>query len=597
MCGIVGYVGSNPANILLLESLKLLEYRGYDSSGLAVEINGEIIVKKAEGNISNLEKIIGDVEGMCGIAHTRWATHGKPTTTNAHPHVSADNNWAVVHNGIIENFEMLRKEIEENSDIRFVSQTDTECIPQLLQYIGGEDIKETFVKGVSRLEGSYAIACLNANLKNTLLLAKRKSPLYVAIENGQTLVASDPMCFAGKFSKYYSMNDDEYCIATDTSIEFFDKNMGIIDKNTTVLSGEFVSVQKDKYPHYMLKEINEIPQVLRRISDRYSDERLFGNIEKLDLTTIKKIVFVGCGTAYHAGLMGAKFVEKFARFDCDVFVASEFRYSNPIIDKNTLCIFVSQSGETADTIGAMTLARSLGATTIALTNVLYSTLAQNVDIVLPVCAGPEIAVASTKAYNAQITILYMLARFLESKKKNISIDYISIVRSLADNIKIPSHEELTSVVDSIKDISSAFFIGRDRDYITSEEASLKLKEITYINSNAYPSGELKHGFLALVEKDSPVFVLATEKDLLDKTLSNAHEAYARGGKIFVFTSLDTSKEKLDFADVVIKMQTFEEELMPIVSIIYFQILAYMTSIARDINPDQPRNLAKSVTVE
>lgn len=599
MCGIVGYIGSKSAETELVSLLKNLEYRGYDSAGVAVQLDNKIKVIKAEGKISNLEKLISSIGAKAGIAHTRWATHGKPTEVNAHPHLSQNKKWAVVHNGIIENFQELKKELEQQNDITFISETDTEVIPQMLQALSSKKISaiKTFIQSCNKFKGMFAVACINKDIKDTLFLAKKKNPLYLAKTLEELFVASDPICFAGKTKEYFALDEDEYCQASLDKVVFYDKNGNQINKKPTPMQ-EFDQFNgKELYPHFMLKEINETPLVLDRIVKTYKDSNAFAKISPKLINDINKIALIGCGTAYHASLMGAMYIEKFARIDCRAYVASEFRYSNPIIDQNTLCIFVSQSGETADTLFAQELAKSKGALTFGLTNVLYSALAKKVDIVLPVCAGPEIAVASTKAYTAQIAILYMLSRYLESVKFNRDIDYISQIYCMAQNLHMIDFDEIEQLSQELITQKSAFFIGRNFDYVTAEEASLKLKEITYINSSAHPSGELKHGFLALIEAGTYLFVISTDKEMLDKNLNGANEAFTRGAKVVLFTQLDIDDEKTQFVHKTIKLPKFDNELMPIASIITFQLLSYLTSIAKDINPDQPRNLAKSVTVE
>lgn len=598
MCGVIGYIGDKIVDKELVDMLKNLEYRGYDSAGVAVMTDAEIELNKKEGKISNLEENLkNNKNAKMGIAHTRWATHGKPTETNAHPHISMDRNWVVVHNGIIENFGELKSEIEANSEIKFVSETDTEVVPQLLQYMYNGDNISTFIKVCSKLQGSYALLMMCKDDKKNMYLGKNKSPLYVAKGNNEVLIASDPICFVGRAEEYFAFEDEEFAVVNLNEIIFYNKVNKMIDKNTVKLTSNEASFGKKDYPHFMLKEINEVPEVLSRIVNTYLDSKPFEKIGQNLLQKINKIIFVGCGTAYHAGLMGANMVEKFARLESRTFVASEFRYSDPIIDDKTLAIFVSQSGETADTISALELAKSKGAVAVSLTNVLYSTLAKKSDYVLPVCAGPEIAVASTKAYTAQISILYMFAKYLEGIKNCKNINYLESIMKLSKELKMPNTADFDNIVDDLINQKNAFFIGRGLDYVTSEEASLKLKEITYINSQAYPSGELKHGFLALVESGTYVFVVATQKDLLDKTLNGAHEASARGAKIILASQYDIPKEKLKDVYAFVKLQKFEDELMPIVSIGAFQMLSYLTSIKKNINPDQPRNLAKSVTVE
>ena len=598
MCGVVGYIGNKVVDKELIDLLKNLEYRGYDSAGVAYIKNNKINVVKSAGKIANLEKLIeGDVDAVCGIAHTRWATHGKPNDVNAHPHLSSNNKWVVVHNGIIENYIELKSELIKNNNIKFVSDTDTEVVSQLLQVNNAEDKILTLINSCKKLKGSYALACVNEDEDKTLYLAKNKSPLYVSTCNGEVFVASDPICFVGKSKEYYSMQDNEYCIVSDKSIVFYDNNYKEIDKYTIKLTDFEMNYGKKDYEYYMLKEIEEVPVVLKRIVNTYRDNDVFSKFSKDFIERFNNIVLIGCGTAYHAGLMGNKFIEKYARLKCSTYIASEFRYSNPIIDKNTLCIFISQSGETADTLACVELAKSKGALTIALTNVLYSTIAKNVDIVLPVCAGPEIAVASTKAYSAMITILYMLSRYLENVLYKSNIDYTTQIVNLSQNYPNVNKYNCEDLVDELSLVSQAFFIGRNLDYITAEEGSLKLKEITYINSSAYPSGELKHGFLALIENGTHLFVLATEKELLDKTLNGSNEACSRGAKIILVTQFDLPKEKLAGIYRHIKLPNFDEDIMPIVAISLFQILSYRVSVKKGLNPDQPRNLAKSVTVE
>jgi len=410
-------------------------------------------------------------------------------------------------------------------------------------------------------------------------------------------VASDPICFVGKCNEYYSLEDDEFVEVSVNNVVFYNNKHVSIDKKSNKLAKHECGFGKQDYPHYMLKEICEVPTVLNRIVDAYRDSCVFEKFSSDFIGSFKKVAIIGCGTAYHAGLMGERYLEKFARLECRTYIASEFRYANHIIDKETLCIFVSQSGETADTLACAEIAKASGATCVALTNVLYSSLAKMVDIILPVCAGPEIAVASTKAYSAQITIFYLLAKHIEKILKGSSVDILFDIQLLAKKYPNPLEYNLEDLVTELLDIKDCFFIGRDLDYVTVTEGSLKLKEITYINSSAYPSGELKHGFLALVENETNVFVLATQKDLLDKTFNGASEAHARGGKIILLTQLDLPEEKLTVVHKLIKLPKFSEELMPIVSVGVFQILSYLVSVKKGLNPDQPRNLAKSVTVE
>ena len=597
MCGIVGYIGKNSVEKNLINNLKLLEYRGYDSAGIAVLKEKTIKITKAVGCIKNLEEKLEQEKNVrLGIAHTRWATHGEATESNAHPHVSNNKNWAVVHNGIIENYAELKKDFLDKG-LKFNSETDTEVVVQMLEYYQSQSPMETLVKVCNQLSGSFAFAVINSFSPNTLYLAKRKSPLYVAKTENEVFIASDPICFVGKTKMYYTLNDDEFCKVSLSSIEFLDKKCNKLSKELNELGQITTKINKENFEHYMIKEIYETPKVLKRIAKTYQENDVFNKIDKFVLLNMDKVIFVGCGTAYHAGLVGVNYVENFAKIQSRCFVASEFRYSDPIIDNKTLAIFVSQSGETADTLEALSLAKSKGATTIALTNVLYSSIAKKADYVLPVCAGPEIAVASTKAYTAQISILNMFAKYISNILKHTEYDYLKDIFELSNQIDIESLSYLKTLAKELAQKNSAFYIGRGLDYITCEEASLKLKEITYINSQAHPAGELKHGFLALVENGSYLFVLATQKMLLDKTLNGASEASSRGAKIIFATQFNLEDKDIKNLFYTIKLKSLKEDLMPMVAIVSFQMLSYLTSVERGINPDKPRNLAKSVTVE
>ena len=607
MCGITGYLGAN-AERELIDGLNHLEYRGYDSAGIAV-LKDKINVTKREGKIAELEKIVKfDLCSNCGIAHTRWATHGAPTDENAHPHLSNNGQWAVVHNGIIENYETLKQDLKQHGFL-FKSQTDTEVICNLLQFNNSQNPVETLIETAKMLKGSYAIACLNKLYKNTIFLAKYKSPLFIAKNSSQVFVASDVICFLDKAEEYYSLEDYEFCKAEKNKLTFYDKTGRIIDKKPQRLKNFEISNSKGKYKHFMLKEIMEIPKVLRKIVKEYKKNNIFGMYNRDFISKFNKIVLIGCGTAYHACKVGEIYLTDFARVNANAYVASEYRYSNPLIDQKTLCILVSQSGETADTLAVCDMAKDFGATTVALTNVPYSTLASKSKYVLPVCAGTEIAVASTKAYSAQISILYMFAKHLQNELFNQNNDYMADIQNLSKDISTPTKEEITPIIKelttvnkSIKNndmpnIKHVFFIGRNLDYVTALEASLKLKEITYIFSVEHPAGELKHGFLALIDSTSILFAVATNRKLLDKTLNGAFEAQSRGAKVILLTQFDLPEDTKRKFFKCIKLKAQKEELMPISTITFFQKLAYSTSISKGLNPDQPRNLAKSVTVE
>ncbi len=594
----MGYIGENSAETCLLELLKTVEHKGYDSCGLAIQTNVGLKTTKTNGKISDLKNIENYGIASTGIAHTRWATHGKPSVINAHPHMSNNKEWVIVHNGIIENYSVYKDEIKINSSIKFVSETDSEVIAQMMEFYCQKDKPiKTLINVCNKLEGAFAIACVNQNLKNHLLLAKKRNPLYVAKNNNEIFVASDTITFENRAEEYYELNDDEFCDASKDKLVFYDKDYNEIKKHPIKIEAFESEFDKKEFSHFMLKEIYEIPNVLKKIVKTYKEKKLFKKISPYQVINFRKIALIGCGTAYHAAMIGAMYFEKHAQLEAKAYVASEFRYSNPKIDKSTLYVFISQSGETSDTIVAQELVKEKGAFTIVLTNVMHSTLAKKGDLTLPVCAGPEIAVASTKAYNAQITILYMLAIYFENILFNKKINFNAQIERFAKQLKIPNNKEINELANELTQQKMTFFIGRNLDYVTCEEASLKLKETTYINSNAYPSGELKHGFLALIENGIYLFVIATEKELLNKTLNGAHEAYARGAKVVLATQFKIPKEKQNFVHKVLKLQNFSEDLMQISSVITFQILSYYTSIGKNINPDQPRNLSKSVTVE
>jgi len=597
MCGIAGYYGNNCVEKQLLNSLKLLEYRGYDSSGIAVLNSNNFKVTKAKGNIANLQKSIKKTSGCCiGIGHTRWATHGEPSILNAHPHLSQNQKWAVVHNGIIENFEFLKKSLIAKNFV-FNSQTDSEVICNLLQNLEEKDKLKTLIKTCSKLKGSYALVVMHSLIKDTMFLAKKKSPLYVAVGSGEVFVSSDPICFNNKADCYYELCDNEFCKIEKTNITFFDVSYKKIDKKQVVLNKPNLVGFKKSTKHFMLNEIRQTPSVLNNIVQLYKQQKHFEKIPKKTIKKVDKIIFVGCGTAYHAGLMGEQFIKDFCFLNSNSFIASEFLYSKPLITKKTLVILVSQSGETLDTLLCCKKVKELGATTIGLTNVLYSSLAKMVDFVLPVCAGPEIAVASTKAYSAQVAILNMFAKYISNIKNKTTYNFYQDILFLIKNNFVLLTKKIKDISQKLTTSDNVFFIGKGIDYITALESSLKLKEVTYINSQAYPSGELKHGFLALVTNNSYVFVIATQKELLNKNLNAAHEAFSRGAKIIFVSPYNISKQKQKDFYMYIKIKKSAQDLMSISGASLFQLISYYTSIKKNINPDQPRNLAKSVTVE
>ena len=592
MCGIVGYVGNGKTAKDVVKILKKLEYRGYDSAGITNLKGGELETYKAVGNISNLEKKLPDSKVFnCAIAHTRWATHGEPNEINAHPHASKNGDWVLVHNGIIENYKELKKSLKNT----LKSETDTCVVAELLEEDEIRDI-QGFINVFQNVQGSYAIVAESKFKENELFLARRKSPLYITMnDSGEILVASDPICFVGFSKKYYIFKDMEFADAKLGEIIFYNEKGEKISKEEQLLGSEFSDAEKQEYPHFMIKEIMEQPEALKRQIKMFRDSCVLDKFTKEFFEKFNKVEFIGCGTAYNASLIGARYIERLLGVQAKAQMASEFIYNEPVFaDEKSLFVFVSQSGETADTLRAFEIAKEHGATCIALTNVLYSSLAKMADYVIPVCAGPEIAVASTKAYVCQLSALYMLSCSLRNKIYNENIDYFGDIKRVADNILNFSFDKLDNLADNIKTKMDAVFIGKDLDYVTAGEASLKLKEVAYINSSSYPSGELKHGYLALVEKGTPLIVLANSKRINQKTFNSASEAESRGAEEIILTNDDAEKFS---GKTVFHFSEENELLLPMLTIAPLQYMAYRTSVLKGINPDQPRNLAKSVTVE
>lgn len=584
MCGIVGYIGNNVKENLI-KGLEKLEYRGYDSAGMVISNNNEFIVEKAVGEVEKLKKKLNDKDytGL-GIAHTRWATHGEISINNCHPHFSSDGNVALVHNGIIENFENLKSYLEKNEKY-FYGQTDSEVIAKMFD---GELSLNKIKDVIDKLKGAYALAIISKK-NDEIFFAKNKSPLYVAKGNDCFYVASDPSVFSERCQEFYSIEDGEYGCISVQGIEIYNKEGKINEKIAKEIDFDFTTSNKEQYNHFMLKEINESNKVLENIIAFYEKEEAFENLKSFDVKKYNRIYLVGCGTAYHAGLIGEKYFKERLNIDCFTRKASEFIYQNDIINENSLCIFISQSGETADTISALEYVKNFNATTLSLVNVTYSTLASKSDYVLNICAGQEKAVASTKAYLAQCLVLLILAKYF------IKEDFLSVLKDFQfdygnDDLIIPLAKHLHNH-------EKIFFIGRGFDYITALEASLKLKEISYIFSCAECSGELKHGSLALIDNGLPVIVIANDESCFAKTLNNAYEVKSRGGELILFSSIDIDKEIENNFKYIIPINKCKDDLMPIQTIISLQKLAYYVAVERNLNPDKPRNLAKSVTVE
>ena len=640
MCGIAGYIGNSPEQNLLYQ-LRLLEYRGYDSAGIAVSDGSKITVTKRAGELKNLENAIknaGETPGAkLGVGHTRWATHGKPNEINAHPHVSQNGEWAIVHNGIIENHLELRDELKKLG-YTFYSATDTETAANLLEYYSSQGAKplQALAQTCARLKGSFALAILHAG-ERKIYFAKNKSPLYLAYaeqaeQNGNDAprknlyLASDAICFQAHTRTYYALPDGVYGCANENGAEFYDET-GKISLPAETLSTSFTSAQIGGYPHYMLKEIYDTLPALRAetayFKQNFTRENypLLCGAQDQRLESCEppflKTVLVGCGTAYHAALLGAKMIETVAKIDAAAYVGSEFRYFCPRINEKTLAVFISQSGETADTLAALEEAKKRGAKTLAIVNAEHSTLAKAADMILPVKAGAEIAVASTKAYSCQTAALYALAEFLSASSianEAVAPDF-SALDALCGELSFGDEREEKEIAQLFCSAEKLFMIGRGADYCTALEASLKIKETSYVNADVYFAGELKHGFLALVDENSYVAVFATDETTLQKTLSNAEESRARGAKIILFTTADSetlgSAEKKCFR--ILRVQKLRgvhaddansaiqpengNPLQCIQNVLPWQLIAYYMSVGKGLNPDKPRNLAKSVTVE
>lgn len=606
MCGIVGYVGHGDTKEIILHGLKTLEYRGYDSSGMALMSNGEILVEKKAGRIENLEESMKgkNFSSEIGIGHTRWATHGVPSDRNSHPHYSMDKSVAVVHNGIIENYQVLRKELEEKGYV-FSSDTDTEVISQLIQDMYNGNILDTVSKVVKRLEGSYAIGVLHKNHPDELICAREHSPLVVGIGEKENFIASDISALLKYTKDVYYLEDGDIAVLKAGSIEIFDRDEKPVTREKKYIEWNLEQATKCGYPHFMLKEIFEQPQAVKETFEKrvHNGKVDFSDVLNYeDIKNINKIYIVACGTAYHAGLQGQFALQKIAKLDSIADIASEFRYSDPFIDEKTMVIFVSQSGETSDTLAALKEAKSKGALTIAVTNVVGSTISREAHKTIYTMAGPEIAVASTKAYTTQVTIFYLLALYMAELRKVISKEkyeeYLSEIKNMPEKIQniLDNCEKIKTAAEYFKDRTNVFFIGRGLDYKVAVEASLKIKEVSYVHTEAFASGELKHGTIALIEEGTPVVVIATQKNLVDKSVSNIKEVKARGAYI-ITVGFDDEESLKNVSDNFIGIPECNDMFSGFLSIVPLQLLAYYTSDAKGIDVDKPRNLAKSVTVE
>ncbi|MBR6114016.1 MAG: glutamine--fructose-6-phosphate transaminase (isomerizing) [Oscillospiraceae bacterium] len=608
MCGIVGFTGSQDAGPLLLEGLKRLEYRGYDSAGIAVQSGGVIRAAKASGHLRNLCEQThdgADLPGVCGIGHTRWATHGAPTVTNAHPHLSDDGVFAVVHNGIIENYAELREELQGRGFV-FHSETDTEVVVHLLDCYYKGDLKAAVMKTVSRLNGSYALGVVCADHPGELIAVKSASPLILGVGVGESFFASDVTALVGHTRNVIYLEDGEFASLTPDRITVFDCAGREINKTISRVVWDVEAAEKGGYEHFMLKEIMEQPRALKAaIEPRIKDGRIV--LDGVELTAeqlrnIRRVVITACGSAYHAGCVGRYIMEELCRIPVEAEVASELRYRNPLIGQDTLVIVISQSGETADTIAALKECKARGARTLAIVNVVGSTVAKLADDVLYTWAGPEIAVATTKGYTTQVAVLSLLSVYMARKLERIGEErfgeLVKGICSLPERCQraIDLNTHVGYLAKRYHNNSSLFFIGRNLDYAACLEASLKLKEISYIHSEAYAAGELKHGTIALIDEGRLVVALCCYEALFDKLVSNIKEVKARGAKVLAVAQ-EGNRHIFAEADDVLFAPAIDPLLVPITEIVPLQLFAYYVAKENGCDIDKPKNLAKSVTVE
>ncbi|EJV73923.1 glutamine--fructose-6-phosphate transaminase (isomerizing) [Bacillus mycoides] len=600
MCGIVGFIGEQDAKEILLKGLEKLEYRGYDSAGIAVQAENGVIVYKEKGRIAKLREVVEEnVAASVGIGHTRWATHGVPSKLNAHPHQSTSKRFTLVHNGVIENYELVKKEYLQ--DVTFVSETDTEIIVQLMeqQVSTGLSVEDAFRKTLSLLHGSYAIGLLDAENPNMIYVAKNKSPLLVGAGDNFNVIASDAMAMLQVTDQFIELMDKEMVIVTKESITIKNLQGETIERAPFTAELDASDIEKGTYPHFMLKEIDEQPLVIRNIIQKYQDEN--GEIE-LDqdirnaILDSDRIYIIACGTSYHAGLVGKQFIEKFAKVPVEVHVASEFSYNMPLLTERPFFIYISQSGETADSRAVLVQTNEMGHKALTITNVPGSTLSREADYTLPLYAGPEIAVASTKAYTAQLAVLSILAADIAKAKGEVLDFDLTHELGLVANAMVvlcDQKEEMDALAKQfLATTRNCFFIGRSVDFFVGLEGALKLKEISYIQAEGFAGGELKHGTIALIENGTPVIALATQEHVNLGIRGNVKEVVARGANPCIISMKGLEMEGDSFV-----LPAVHEALAPLVAVIPFQLISYYAALHRECDVDKPRNLAKSVTVE
>ena len=606
MCGIVGYVGKRNAQNVLLDGLEKLEYRGYDSAGVALALDGGIRVVKSKGRLAELRKKLESqalAESGCGIGHTRWATHGEPSDVNSHPHSTP--RVSIVHNGIIENYGILKERLIAKG-YTFESETDTEVLVKLIDSCYEGEPLQAIHAALSMVRGSYALAVLFRDFPDTVFAVKRESPLIVGWGEGENFVASDIPALLKYTRRYSVLEEGDLAVVTREGIRFYNEFVEPVEREVLTADWDMEAAEKGGYPHFMLKEINEQPAAITatvspRVENGLPDLRI-PELSDEKLRGIGTIHLVACGTAMHAGMVGKSAIEALARVPAEVDIASEFRYRDPILNKNDLVIIISQSGETSDTLAALKLAKSRGVPVLAIVNVVGSSIARAADYVLYTYAGPEIAVASTKAYMVQMCVLYLFALRLayargaqtEAETRRLTAELLRASEVIKP--RLADCEQIKYLASRFVNTQSCFFIGRGFDYSLSLEGSLKLKEISYVHSDAYAAGELKHGTISLITDGVPVIALATQKKVYEKTISNAKETKSRGAKVLLFTTKDAVVPD-GVADYVVRLDDYDDLLMPLQLIVPLQLFAYYMAVLRGCDVDKPRNLAKSVTVE
>lgn len=608
MCGIVGYLGKRIATEVLVEGLSKLEYRGYDSAGVAINTGNELEIRKFKGRLAvlaeDLEK--NPINGGLGIGHTRWATHGEPSDVNSHPHFNMDRTIAVVHNGIIENYMELKEELQAEG-VKFLSQTDTEVVAHLVDKYYEGNLLDAVYKATQRLRGAYALGVICKDNNQELVSVRKDSPLVVGLGDGENFIASDIPAILKYTRNVYFLENGEFVHIVGDKVTILNENREVVNKEVNEITWDVEAASKGGYEHFMLKEIYEQPNgvketLVRRLNENGEIHLDDIKMTKEDLDNINRVYIVACGTAYHAGLIGKFAIEKFAKIPVITDIASEFRYRDPFIDDKTLLILVSQSGETADTLASLRYAKERGARILSVTNVVGSSIARESDDVFYTWAGPEISVASTKAYTTQLVSFYMIALDFAIKKGTITREYynemIEKLKEMPSKVEeaLKQEDHIKEIAKTLKEKHSAFYLGRGLDYNIAMEGALKIKEISYIHAEAFAAGELKHGTIALIEKGTPVVAIASQGELFEKMVSNMEEVRARGAYV-IAVAQEKNKEVEKSADEVIYIPSVEDVLSSILTVLPLQLLSYYVAVERCCDVDKPRNLAKSVTVE